>query len=74
MPKIRKPVFGGKAKMRLEDENGKRRKLIEARWLGDNLKILSFIVSSPRDTYSNLSFSYLFIMQTDPLGSIRSVL
>lgn len=54
-------LLGGKApEGRLEDENDKQRKLTEARCLGYALKILSFIVSSPRDTYSNLFF--LFIM------------
>lgn len=54
-------LLGGKApEGRLEDENDKQRKLIEARCLGYALKILSFIVSSPKDTYSNLFF--LFIM------------
>ena len=68
-------LLGGKAlEWRLEDENDKRRKLIEARCLGYALKILSFIVSSPRDTYSNLCFSYFLLCMIDPLGSIRSVL
>lgn len=54
-------ILGGKAlERRLEDENDQHRKLSEARCLGYALKILSFIVSSPRDTYSNLFF--LFIM------------
>ena len=57
-------LLGGKAlERRLEDGNGKRRKLSEARCLGDTLKILSFIVSSPRDTYINLFIPiYDFIM------------
>ena len=57
-------LLGGKAlERRLEDGNGKRRKLSEARCLGYALKILSFIVSSPRDTYSNLFIPiYDFIM------------
>ena len=66
-------LLGGKApEGHLEDENDKQRKLIEARCLGYALKILSFIVSSPRDTYSNLFF-YL-LCKTDPFGLIRSVL
>ena len=52
-------LLGGKALgRRLEDENDKHRKLIEARCLGYALKILSFIVSSPRDTDSNTNPSF----------------
>ena len=66
-------LLGGKAlEWRLEDENDKRRKLIEARCLGYTLKILSFIVSSPR-TRTAIYFSYV-LSTPDPFGLIRSVL
>lgn len=59
-------ILGGKAlEWRLEDENDKRRKLIEARCLGYALKILSFIVSSPREHVQQLVF-FLFIMYDWP--------
>lgn len=51
-----------------------QRKLSEARCLERCFKILSFLFLSPRDTYSNLSFSFLLLLETDPSGSIRSVL
>ena len=58
-------LLGGKAlERRLEDENDKHRKLSEARCLGYALKILSFIVSSPRDTCSNLFYPIHYVLPT----------